>query len=119
MRQSAARATGTSWRRRRASCFVIQSAGCARASSPLIPVYRQGLPLDSLEERRRNTLGMIVGVFQTAAVFDAILNRAKLPQNVDLYVFMRRIRAPTALPVYHARGGQTATSRSRRSQKKR
>ena len=65
----------------------------------LIPVYRHGLPLESLDERRRNTLGVIVGVFQTVAVFDAILNRAKLPQNVDLYLYAAHSGAG-ALPVY-------------------
>jgi hypothetical protein len=62
---------------------------------PLTP----GLPLESLDERRRNTLGVIVGVFQTVAVFDAILNRAKLPENVDLYLYAAASGAD-ALPVY-------------------
>jgi hypothetical protein len=53
----------------------------------VIPAYRHGLPHDTLEDRRRNTLGVIVGAFQTAAVFDSIVRKAKLPQHVDLYVY--------------------------------
>ena len=53
----------------------------------VIPAYRHGLPQDTLEDRRRNTLGVIVGAFQTAAVFDSIVRKAKLPQQVDLYVY--------------------------------
>lgn len=53
----------------------------------VIPAYRHGLPQDTLEDRRRNTLGVIVGAFQTAAVFDSIVRKAKLPQHVDLYVY--------------------------------
>lgn len=65
----------------------------------VIPVYRQGMPHDSVEERRDNTLGIIVGVFQTAAVFDSILKDAKLPQDVDLYLYPKRL-GPGALPVF-------------------
>ena len=65
----------------------------------LIPVYRHGSPLDSLDERRRNTLGVIAGVFQTASVFGAILDQAKLPQDVDLYLYAAH-SDPGALPVY-------------------
>ena len=65
----------------------------------LIPVYRHDAELDSVDERRRNTLGMIVGAFQTEAVFDAILDRATLPQNVDLYLYPAH-SGPDAMPVY-------------------
>ena len=56
----------------------------------VVPIYRHGAELNSVEERRRNTLGVLVGVFQTAALFDAILDRATLPQNVDLYLYPSR-----------------------------
>ena len=53
----------------------------------VLPVYRKGVPTDSIEERRENTLGVIVGVFQTAAVFDSILDKAILAKTVDVYLF--------------------------------
>jgi diguanylate cyclase (GGDEF)-like protein len=57
------------------------------------------LPHNTIEERQRNTLGIIVGAFQTEAVFDSILRQAKLPQDVDLYLFPAR-SGPAALPIF-------------------
>jgi hypothetical protein len=52
-----------------------------------LPVYQQGLPIDTVEQRRRNTRGMVVGVFQSDAVFDAVFDKKLLPHNVDLYLY--------------------------------
>jgi diguanylate cyclase (GGDEF)-like protein len=68
----------------------------------VVPVYRPGLPLDSVEARRSNILGIIVGAFQTTAIFDAILAKTTLPQNVDLYIYPADAGADSP-PVY-ARG---------------
>ncbi|MGH9807317.1 MAG: CHASE domain-containing protein, partial [Terriglobia bacterium] len=65
----------------------------------LMPIYRHGAELNSVEDRLRNTLGVIVGAFQTAAVFSSILDRANLPQNVDLYLYPAQ-SGPGAMPVY-------------------
>ena len=64
-----------------------------------LPVYRQGLPHESVEERRSNTLGILGGVFQTAPVLDAILQTAALPPSVDLYLYPVSA-GPNAAPVY-------------------
>ncbi len=40
-----------------------------------LPVYNQGVPNDTVEQRRRNTRGMVVGVFQIDAVFNAVLDQ--------------------------------------------
>jgi diguanylate cyclase (GGDEF)-like protein len=65
----------------------------------VIPVYRHGTLLNNAEARRQETLGVIAGVFQPDAVFGAILDRAKLPQNVDLYVYPSQASAD-AMPIY-------------------
>jgi len=65
----------------------------------VLPVYRKGVPHSTVDERRENTLGLIAGAFQTAAVFDAILNKAILPKSVDLYLYPSQAGAD-ALPVY-------------------
>ena len=65
----------------------------------VLPVYRKGVPHGTVDERRENTLGVIVGAFQTAAVFDAILNNAILPKSVDLYLYPSQ-SGTDALPVY-------------------
>jgi diguanylate cyclase (GGDEF)-like protein len=72
----------------------------------VLPVYRKGLPIDTLVERRANTLGIIVGAFQTAAVFDAILAKATLPETVDLYLYQAGA-GDDALPIYmHGSAGR-------------
>jgi len=53
----------------------------------MVPVYRAGASTDSVEARHRAIKGIIVGVFQTNAVIDAILSQATLTQNVDLYLY--------------------------------
>lgn len=64
-----------------------------------LPVYARGLPHDTLEDRRRNLLGIIQGVFQIKVMIDSIVSEVKAP--VRLYLF-----APNAgiddLPVYYA-----------------
>jgi len=52
-----------------------------------LPVYRAGLPHETVEERRANLSGIIGGVFKTATVMETILSTVALPRNVDLYVF--------------------------------
>ena len=64
-----------------------------------LPVYRQGLPHDTIADRRSNLLGIIGGVFQTNAMIDDILATATLPQNVDLYLYPVNSGA-NASPIY-------------------
>ena len=65
----------------------------------LIPIYRHDAELNSVDERRRNTRGVIVGAFQIVAVLDGILARTTLPQDVDLYLYPAH-SGPDAMPVY-------------------
>ena len=51
-----------------------------------LPVHRHGAPNDTVEQRRRNTRGMIVGVYQIDAVLNAVLDKKMLPNNVNLYL---------------------------------
>jgi diguanylate cyclase (GGDEF)-like protein len=78
-----------------------------------VPVYRSGLSIETQEERHNNILGVVVGVFQTSAVMDAILNTATLPQDVNLYLYPAGAETD-AMPVY-SRGmrGETADPRPR------
>lgn len=41
----------------------------------MVPVYRAGQPTDSVEARRRDIMGIVVGVFQTNAVIGVILTQ--------------------------------------------
>ena len=62
-----------------------------------LPVYARGLPHETVEDRRRNLLGVVLGVFQIREMIDAIFGALKVP--VRLYLF-----APHAalddLPIY-------------------
>jgi diguanylate cyclase (GGDEF)-like protein len=51
----------------------------------LMPVYQQGLPHDTVEDRRRNLVGYVNGVFRTGVMFDTILSSVTSP--LDLFLF--------------------------------
>ena len=66
--------------------IVLQTGtGNRRGFFVLLPVYQQGLPHDTVEERRRNLAGFVQGVFQTSVMIETILRDIKTP--LDLYVF--------------------------------
>jgi diguanylate cyclase (GGDEF)-like protein len=50
-----------------------------------VPVYALGLPHDAIEDRRRNLIGVVQGVFQIKVMFDTMLAGRTAP--VRLYVF--------------------------------
>jgi len=70
-----------------------------------LPVYKQGVPNDTVEQRRRNTRGMVVGVFQIDAVFNAVLAKKMLPHNVDLYLYTSAGPPPIFVREMHDGGG--------------
>ena len=63
----------------------------------LLPVYRQGVPNETVAERRRNLVGFVQGVFQSSVMIEAIIGAFKTP--VDLAVFTPG-SGPSALPIY-------------------
>ncbi len=65
----------------------------------VLPIYRKGMPHETAPERLENTLGVVIGAFQTTAVFNAILDRAVLPRTVDVYLYPTQAGGD-ALPVY-------------------
>jgi diguanylate cyclase (GGDEF)-like protein len=78
-----------------------------------LPVYARGLPHDTVEERRRNLLGIVQGVFQIGVMIDRVLSAVKTP--VRLYVFPSD-SGPNDPPIYSTpRSG--AGSGEARSQK--
>jgi diguanylate cyclase (GGDEF)-like protein len=50
-----------------------------------VPIYAPGLPHESVEDRRRNLVGIVQGVFQVKIMFDSILTDIRTP--VRLYLF--------------------------------
>lgn len=63
--------------------LTLQSgAGDRRGFFVVLPVYRPGLPHDSVESRRRNLMGFVQGVFQTSAMVETILSGIRIPANL-------------------------------------
>jgi diguanylate cyclase (GGDEF)-like protein/PAS domain S-box-containing protein len=52
-----------------------------------LPVYRAGAPHDTLEDRRRNLIGVVQGVFQASVLVNTILESSTTPAGLDLYFF--------------------------------
>jgi diguanylate cyclase (GGDEF)-like protein len=53
----------------------------------VLPVYRPGLPHDTVEDRRSNLVGFVQGVFQTGVLIETILRTTSAPAGLDLYFF--------------------------------
>jgi diguanylate cyclase (GGDEF)-like protein len=50
-----------------------------------LPVYARGLPEETVEDRRRNVLGIVQGVFQIGVMFDSILSGINTPTRLYLF----------------------------------
>jgi diguanylate cyclase (GGDEF)-like protein len=50
-----------------------------------LPVYARGQPHETVEERRRNLLGIVQVVFQTAVMIDNIMSGVKTPVRIYLF----------------------------------
>jgi diguanylate cyclase (GGDEF)-like protein len=64
-----------------------------------LPVYARGLPHETVEDRRRNFLGIVQGVFQTGILIDNIFSGVKSPLRVYLFADHAAL---DDLPVYFA-----------------
>ena len=64
-----------------------------------LPVYRPGAPHDTLEDRRRNLIGVVQGVFQASVLINTILEAATTPAGLDVYFFAAK-PAADSLPFY-------------------
>ena len=64
-----------------------------------LPVYRPGLPHDSVESRRQNLLGFVHGAFMTGKAFDRIIDSATNPIGLDLFLYPAGAAAD-ALPLH-------------------
>src|ERR1700719_2409243 len=64
----------------------------------MLPMYRQGLPSDTEEERKRNLIGFVQGAFQTSVMIETILAAAPEPVGIDVFLFSTSAD-PNAPPV--------------------
>ena len=65
----------------------------------LLPVYRSGLPHASIEDRRRNLVGFVEGVFQISTMFEGIFSTRASTRDRDFYFFGPKAE-PDERPIY-------------------
>jgi diguanylate cyclase (GGDEF)-like protein len=86
--------------------LVRSGAGDRRGFLVVLPIYRYGQPFDSLEDRRRNLEGFVLGIFQTGVMVDTILANVMPPLEIFLF---EPDAVSSALPIYvHSSGLRTA-----------
>jgi GGDEF domain-containing protein/CHASE1-domain containing sensor protein len=68
------------------SRFILRSGEGNDGFFVVMPVYRAGLPHDTVQDRRRN-LGLVRGVFQIGVMIETILATRTTPAGLDLYFF--------------------------------
>src|SRR3984957_18377118 len=64
----------------------------------VLPMYRQDVPSDTQEERKRNLIGFVQGAFQTSVMIETILAAAPKPVGINVFLFSTS-GDPTAPPV--------------------
>ena len=80
--------------------FVLRSGvGDRNGFFVVMPVYRPGLPHDTVRDRRGNLAGFVEGVFQSGVMIETILDTATAPAGLDIYLFAANA-APDASPLY-------------------
>jgi diguanylate cyclase (GGDEF)-like protein len=64
-----------------------------------LPIFKRGLPHDTVTERRRNLAGFVHGSLITAKMVSTIINENKTPKGLDLFFFLPGAGAQ-AMPYY-------------------
>ena len=81
------------------SVILLQSGvGDRRGFLVMLPVYRYGLPHDTVEARQQNLVGLVHGTFQLSVMVESILATPALG-DLDLYLFASEA-GDDASPVY-------------------
>jgi diguanylate cyclase (GGDEF)-like protein/PAS domain S-box-containing protein len=78
-----------------------------------LPVYIRGLPHDTVDERRRNLLGFVQGVFQIGVMIDTVFAGITSPARLYLFAPNAALNDP---PIYFTsyRGTETIEARSQK-----
>jgi diguanylate cyclase (GGDEF)-like protein len=78
---------------------LASAAGVQHGFVYLLPIYRQGQPNSTAEDRRRNLIGFASGAMVTAKMIDAVLSTQSAPQDIEFYFFSPH-SGPDDLPLY-------------------
>src|SRR5436305_4000621 len=80
--------------------FTLRSGEGNRSGFFIVePVYRADRPHDTVEDRRRNLIGFVQGVFQTGVLIETILAATTAPSGLDLYILAAN-SSPDASPLH-------------------
>ena|GEM_PF-583251 len=89
--------------------FVLHSGtGDRNGFLVVLPVYRANLPHDTVQDRRANLAGFVLGVFQSGVMIERILDATTAPTGLDLYFFAAN-SGPDALPLHFQSSRMRAT----------
>ena len=78
---------------------LVSSGNTAGGFLFSLPIYRRGLPYDSVDERRRNLAGFVHGSLIADRMFAALMRENKAPKGLDTY-FYEPDAGLNAPPVY-------------------
>ena len=96
--------------------FILKNgAGDRYGFFVVLPIYRPGLPHDTLQDRRSNLVGFVQGAFQIGVLIDTILTATTTPASLGLSFFTADSDS-NALPFYFyssPSGAAPAEARSR------
>jgi diguanylate cyclase (GGDEF)-like protein len=92
--------------------LLLQSrTGDGKGFLVVLPIYRYGQPFATVEDRRQNLEGFVLGIFQTGVMVDAILANVMPPLDIfifepsallsdmPIYVHSSRLRSTPAVPL--------------------
>jgi len=65
---------------------LVQETGNKSGFLLLLPVYAKGLPTESIENRRKNLEGFVLGAFRVGDIVEKALTYLE-PQGIDIYIF--------------------------------
>jgi diguanylate cyclase (GGDEF)-like protein len=89
--------------------FVLQTGDGDRSGFlVMMPLYRRGLPHETVEDRRENLTGFVQGVFQTAVMIETIFDATMSPAGLDVY-FYAADSGPDGTPLYFHSSRKRAT----------
>jgi diguanylate cyclase (GGDEF)-like protein len=67
--------------------MLLSGTGDRRGFFVVLPVYRAGLPHETVQDRQHNLVGFVHAGFQTSALLETLINTSTKAAGLDLYFF--------------------------------
>lgn len=91
------------------SIIMLQSGvGDRRGFLVQLPVYKYGLPHDTVEARRQTLIGLVQGTFQLSVMIESILATSAPGEDLDLYLYASEAGDDAAPLYFRAARARTA-----------